>query len=456
MHNLKNKIADFVRIRTIPPVLNALLSELADDHSNIDSVSKIISQDISLTARLLRVANSAYYKRQTEIRTVNQAISVLGTRAVKALALSVSFFDLTGGLEYSGAINLRDFWRHNLEVAVLSSQIASDMPALQPEEAFTCGLLHDLGMVFFIQMMPDEYRQVLMQAANTDLLEKTEIKILGASHSEIGAEIASAWRLPNIFRDSISNHHLAEIQNSADGSISIWQTVNLAHKYSRQGIDICPYISIENLRARQAILDRLNIKPEKIAAITSRVQEKVISMAAYLDIDIGDPWNLLSRANAELGELYDLYEKVIIDNGRLQSEIERNTEKRITAESMGAILQSFGQMVKSCNEAIKNNLRTIQALLFAAEPASENQEKAARSLEAIRETINAINAIVDEFRQPGELQPPLNGSNSSIGEINQKIKARMECLARYSNTLKTYSPTGKKITAPEEPFSSSS
>jgi two-component system, cell cycle response regulator len=425
MQNLKAKISDFVRIRTIPPVLNALLTELAKDKTSIDAISKIISQDISLTARLLRVANSAYYKRQTEIRTANQAINVLGTKAVKALVLSVSFFDLTGGLEHTVAINMRDFWRHNLEVAVLSSQIATDVQSIQPEEAFACGLLHDLGIVFFIQMMPEEYKQVLLQAANSDMLEITECKYMGANHSEIGAEIASAWKLPEIFRETIINHHLPAFQNSDDKTISIWHVVNLAHKYSRRGVDICPYISIENIRTRQVMMDHLGIKPEKVAATTSHVQEKVLSMAAYLDIDIGDPWNLLGRANAELGELYDLYEKAVIDNGRLQTEIERNTEKRLTTESMGVILQSFAQMIKSYNEVIDHNIKIVQSAIQSGAE-NTNKDNLGRALAAINEAISSVNSIVGELKQTTEAKPFSSTSALRIGEIHQKIKARLE------------------------------
>jgi two-component system cell cycle response regulator len=425
MENLKAKIGDFVKARTIPPVLAALLAELAKDESSMSAISKIISQDISLTARLLRVANSAYYKRQTEIRTVQQAINTLGTQAVKALALSVSLFDMTGGMAHSGIINLREFWRHNLEVAVLSNQIAAEVPGIQAEEAFACGLLHDLGIVFFIQMMPEEYKQVLNQGANTDNLEKTEKTILGASHSEIGTEIAVSWNLPQIFRDTIANHHVQAVQASDNKSIAIWQVVNLAHKYSRQGIDISPYISIENIRTRQAMMDKLGLKPEKIAAITSHVQEKVITMATYLDIDIGDPWNLLSRANAELGELYDLYEKVVIDNGRLQTEIERNTEKRLTTESMGVILQSFAQMIKSYNDIINQHVGIVNAAI------KSNTELAGRdsvghSIDTINDAINSVNAILAELKQNGEAKPLISVSSLRIGEIHQKIKARLE------------------------------
>jgi putative nucleotidyltransferase with HDIG domain len=425
MDHLKAKIRDFTRARTIPPVLSALLAELAKDESSTQAISKIIAQDISLTARLLRVANSAYYKRQTEIRTVQQAISILGTQAVKALAISVSLFDMTGGLEHSGVINLREFWRHNLEVAVLSNQIAAEVPGIQPEEAFACGLLHDLGIVFFIQMMQDEYKQVLNQGASTDSLEKAEIEILGINHSTIGAEIATAWNLPAIFCDTIANHHIQQIQNFNSTPPSIWQVVNLAHKYSRQGIDISPYISIENIRTRQAMMDKLGLKPEKMANITSHVQEKVVTMAAYLDIDIGDPWDLLSRANAELGELYDLYEKLIIDNGRLHSEIDTNTDKRLTAESMGIILQSFVQMIKSHHETIDRHIKIIRS---AHDSATENinKEEIGRSISAIAEAAISVNSIIEELKQTAEVKPFASASSLRIGEIHQKIKARLD------------------------------
>jgi two-component system, cell cycle response regulator len=425
MDQFRAKINEFVKARTIPPVLSALLNELAKDESSLEAIAKIISQDISLTARLLRVANSAYYKRQTEIRTVHQAINTLGTQAVKALALSVSLFDMTGGLEHSGIMDLREFWRHNLEVAILSHQIANEVQGIQAEEAFACGLLHDLGIVFFIQMIPDEYRKVLDQAANTDNLENSESSILSANHSEIGAQIVTSWNLPRIFHETILNHHKPVEQEIESGPNAIWQVVNLAHKYSRQGIDINPYISIEKIRSRQVMMDRLGIKPEKMAAITSQVQEKVVSMATYLDIDIGDSWNLLGRANAELGELYDLYEKVLIDNGRLQMEIDRNTEKRLTMESMGVILQSFAQMIKSHNEIINHKIQIVNSAM-ASNHESVDREIIKRSLDAINGAISNVNLILSELKQTTEAKPFESTSALRIGEIHHKIKARLE------------------------------
>jgi hypothetical protein len=201
--------------------------------------------------------------------------------------------------------------------------------------------------------------------------------------------------------------------------------VNLAHKYSRQGIDISPYISIENIRTRQAMMDKLGLKPEKMAAITSHVQEKVVTMAAYLDIDIGDPWDLLSRANAELGELYDLYEKLIIDNGRLHSEIDTNTDKRLTAESMGIILQSFVQMIKSHHETIDRHIKIIKS---AHDSAIENinKEEIGRSISAIAEAAISVNSIIEELKQTAEVKPFASASSLRIGEIHQKIKARLD------------------------------
>ena len=238
MDRLRSKIDNFVKIHIISPVLNALIKRLENEQSDPGSIAEIISQDISLTARLLRVANSAFYKRRAEVKTIDQAVAVLGTRAVKALALSVSLFDVAYGKSSSRLINLKEFWRHNLEVAVISSLLAEKIKCCQPEEAFSCGLLHDLGIVFFIQEFPKDYGKVLELMNDSRLLEDAEKDIFGMTHSEIGARIVTAWNLPGIFSDSLANHHRQDLPPTASPNIEIWQVVNLAHRFCRQGIEL--------------------------------------------------------------------------------------------------------------------------------------------------------------------------------------------------------------------------
>ena len=425
MSLLKTKIDGFIKVRTIPPVLNALLAELENSESSRAAMAKIISQDISLTARLLRVSNSAYYRRQNEVTTVQQAIGILGTRAVMALSLSVSLFEMTGGLERSGLIDLKELWRHNLEVAVLSSQIAGHIKGIQPEEAFACGLLHDLGIVFFVQMMPTEYAEVLRLAANNDRLEQIEKEIMGITHSQAGAQVASAWNLPAIFAEAIANHHAGNIEPRDNSESSIWKVINLAHRYSRHGIDLNSIVSIENIKNRLILLENMGLKPETMASLLAEFSDRVINMASYLDIDIGDPWSLFSRANAELGELYDLYEKAIVDNSRLRSDIERIIEKNLAAEAMGNILQSLAQLLKKSHDIIRKHALAIES---AANQGLDDAYKddLARSLVMIERALADVDMILDELCSPAESKAPISVSSLRISEIHQKIKARMK------------------------------
>ena len=424
MDPLKAKIDNFVKIRTIPPVLNALLMELDRSESSTGSIAKIISQDISLTARLLRVANSAFYKRQSEIKTVQQATGLLGTQAVKALALSVSLFDITGGLELTGLVNLRDFWRHNLEAAILSSRLARVVDGLNSEEAFACGLLHDLGIVFFIQMMPEEFSQVLRQVNENDHIEQIEKEIIGISHSEAGALVAEAWNLPGIFRESIAKHHQDQFDLESGQSRAVWQLVNLAHRYARSGPDINPKISIEQLEQRQAVTQALGLPADYVAGVLARLPDEVVAMASYLDIDIGDPWTLLTKANAELGELYDLYEKAIIDNNRMQIEMSRNVERRLTAEAMGTVLCSFAQLIGQSHSIICRHLKQIDLLV---EPGADSEGKVeiARAIAAIRQAVSEIDSILGELNHSAENRSLLSKRSLHIGELHKIIKARL-------------------------------
>jgi putative nucleotidyltransferase with HDIG domain len=424
MDIVKSKIDGFVKARTIPPVLNALLAELDKNEPSPNSIAKIIGQDISLTARMLRVANSAFYRRQTEVKTVPQAISLLGTQAVKALALSVSLFDITGGFDHSKSINFKDFWRHNLEVAVLANHFASQVKGLQQEEAFACGLLHDLGVVFFLQMMPQEYAEVLEKTSNGVELETAEMEVIGITHTEAGSQIAAAWNLPLIFREATANHHLKNIRFESDSIPALWVAINLAHQFCRNGIDVAQSISIERIEERQMLALDLKISPEAIITFMGSVGEEVVSMASYLDIDIGDPWLLLTRANNQMGDLYWLYEKALINNNRLESELLRINEKRLTAEAMGTVLYSFGQLIKNSHDTIRDRLHLLESGIKTGS-ASADDKSITNSIETINRAMETVDAIFEELKRSAESKAFMGGPPLHISEVHQKIKARL-------------------------------
>ncbi|MCD6163026.1 MAG: HDOD domain-containing protein [candidate division Zixibacteria bacterium] len=429
MDSLQLKIKNFARACTIPEVLATLLAELENEKSTSSSVAKILNQDISLSARLLRAANSPLYRRQFDIVTVEMAISVLGMKAVRALALSVSLFDITRKSKLNDHFNLKDFWRHNLEVAILSQKIADKCKHTQPEEAFVCGLMHDLGAFFFIQEYPSEYADVLKLKNAGEPIESAEQKVCKITHSEVGAAIASIWRLPSVISESILNHHQDELPEISPDKIKIWHIVNLAHRFCRKGFDIGSEPTPDEISKRYQIANMFGIEKETMRSLIKDVPEIVIQTASFLDIDIGDPLMLLQNANNELGKLYELYEMLMIKNENLQSKLIKEEKNKSAIEALQTTLATMSHYVNNANTAIIGRAQILD--LYMTQGRLQDPEgKIAESVKIISDSVDVISAVLDELKEFPEYKTVVYHDNSRILDIDKNLKARLGRLAR--------------------------
>ena len=428
MDKLRLKIEKFAKVHTIPPVLAVLLKELENNKSTSESIAAIVNKDISLTARLLRAANSAFYKRQFEISTIEMAVSVLGTKAVRALALSVSLFDITSNERISKLFDLKEFWRHNLETAIISQKLAEESKCCQPEEAFVCGLLHDLGLLFLIQECRDEYIGVLDINNSENSIEEIEKEVIGTTHSEVGAIIASVWRLPGSICESIANHHQTELPPIAGSAKEIWHIVNLAHRFCRNGIDVNTDLSVEILELRQSMVDDMGLNQGEISKHLADVPEQVLQAASYMDIDIGDPITLLQKANIELGNLYEQYEKSRVYNYHLQKKQLEQEKNKVALEALKTTMATLSHYVNNANAAIIGRAQILDLYLKQGR-LDDPEDKLAESIRVISESVDVISAVLDELKDFPEYKTIKYHGHSKILDIDNKIKARLGRLA---------------------------
>ena len=148
------------RLLSLPQVLSEILEEIGKEDFTADSLAKIILKDPSLTSRILRMANSSYYPRLCETKTVQQAVSVLGVTTVKCLALSSSVFHPNRVAAESG-VDPREFFAYTLSVASASERLAREATYSAPDEAFIAGLLHDIGILFLVHHHPADYLSLI-------------------------------------------------------------------------------------------------------------------------------------------------------------------------------------------------------------------------------------------------------------------------------------------------------
>jgi putative nucleotidyltransferase with HDIG domain len=199
-------IEQMTDIPSLPMVVGQVLSIIDNDEPSVDSLAGAIEADHAFAARVLRIANSAFYGMAEDIYTVRDAIIVIGLDAVRSLAVSAAV--VTGVWVDDEAFDKKRFWIHSLGTGIFAETIALRLRQPKPDAVFTLGVLHDIGRVILLQAVPDRYHTVLETArAWRCYLWQAEREVLGFDHGEIGARLTRKWRLPPEYGEAIQCHH---------------------------------------------------------------------------------------------------------------------------------------------------------------------------------------------------------------------------------------------------------
>ncbi len=189
---------------SLPATTHRLLDVVSDDRLHKEC-AELVATDQGLTAKVLRLANCAFFYLQEPVASLTHACALLGTRTLRSLVRSVS---TDGFYERSaGPLDAMRYWRHSLAVAKAARMIADRMRPELCDEIYAAGLLHDCGIGVLGEKFADEYDLVLRLRDFGDRpLGDVEVEIFGMTHAEVGYRLTSRWRLPDRIRDSIRHH----------------------------------------------------------------------------------------------------------------------------------------------------------------------------------------------------------------------------------------------------------
>jgi HD-like signal output (HDOD) protein len=207
---LQDLIRSGDQLPTLPHVVFQLHAVLNDEMAGSGDVAAVIEKDPSLTARLLRAANSAAFARGPDrVGSVQVAIQRLGVNQVRAITLVLSVVNAFGGRRRG--LEHEAFWAHSAAVGLVARLIyarARPDAAMSSEDMYVAGLLHDLGLLILDQFFPDHYDRVAKErAASGQPLFEVEQQLLGMSHAEVGGALLGHWGLPQSVVDAVSFHH---------------------------------------------------------------------------------------------------------------------------------------------------------------------------------------------------------------------------------------------------------
>lgn len=219
----KSKTADYVnslgKLPSPPDIYQELSLALSSDKSNAKQISKIISKDPALAAKVLKVVNSAYFGLGRSISSIQEAVSLLGIRTLRALSISGQLLDQYPQHRNWSYFSFESINKRAVLVARLAQEICMDLELDTNlcDQAFIGGLLHDLGMLIFASQDSDSYRKIMVQSAQTGKhLCIIERQMLGVFHGEIAAFLLSHWKLPPAVTEAVLLHHTPQLSISRE------------------------------------------------------------------------------------------------------------------------------------------------------------------------------------------------------------------------------------------------
>jgi putative nucleotidyltransferase with HDIG domain len=194
-------------IPTLPMVAMRVTELINDPSSSSADIAKLLKKDQVLTAKILRLANSSYYAIPGGCSDVQRALAFLGFNTLAQLVLGLSVFSVFTDTETEN-FSMLEFWRHALGAAVCSEILAKRVGGVRPEEAFTCGLLHDIGKLVLHEIDKDRLTSIMKETTKRECSffdVEREWDLPG--HSYLGEVIATKWGLPQVIRLAIRYHH---------------------------------------------------------------------------------------------------------------------------------------------------------------------------------------------------------------------------------------------------------
>lgn len=222
------KLQDFPTLPVVAMRVNELIN---DPNSSSSEIAEVLKKDQVLTAKVLRLVNSSYYAIPGGVTDCQRALAFLGFNTLAQLVLSLSVFSLFDNIEGED-FSMLSFWKHALGTAVCSELLAKKLKYAKPEEAFTCGLLHDIGKLVLNQIDPKRLQAIIQatkqrQCSFTEVEKEWELP----GHTYLGEVIATKWGLPQVIRLAIRYHHqdVSQMSSILSSAKPVIQMVRLAN-----------------------------------------------------------------------------------------------------------------------------------------------------------------------------------------------------------------------------------
>ncbi len=282
---LRRRLSSITNLPSPPLVFNQITKIINNPRTSVRDVAAIMSEDAAMSAKVLRLSNSAFYGARSEITGIRQAVLVLGLEAIKSLVLSSSVFDMFKSHKLDAEFQ-EAYWRHSLSTAIAARIVAQYhrvARGLDAEVAFSAGLLHDIGKLITCCFLPDEHKLIVQYRNENQVSDyQAEMAVAGHPHTLVGRILANNWKLPVSIQRAIEFHHfpMQDQEDSRTYSIIIHFANYLARRtFSSKILDYQGWSQL-----LPEVHDDLELTEEVIEAFCSKLREEYAASSTFMQL----------------------------------------------------------------------------------------------------------------------------------------------------------------------------
>ena len=224
INNIISKIDDFP---TLPTVYTKLEEVTSDPRATASDVANVISQDQASATKVLKLVNSPVFGFKRTIGTISQSVVMVGFDEIKKIVLTISIIDAFKDIGNCKYLKPVDLWKYSIAMGLVSKIIAENLNNYKfkvetTEKVFLCGILHGIGKLLFMKMLPELYDKVITYSyENKVSTRETEIKIIGMHNSTAGRLLSEKWNLPPEIKEVIKYYNVGDIEGEFDLNVGI-------------------------------------------------------------------------------------------------------------------------------------------------------------------------------------------------------------------------------------------
>ena len=282
---LRRKLGGITNLPSPPLVFNQITKIINNPRTSVKDVAAIMSEDAAMSAKVLRLSNSAFYGARSEITGIRQAVLVLGLEAIKSLVLSSSVFDMFKSHKLDPEFQ-ESYWRHSLATAIgarIVSQYHRVARGLDPEVAFSAGLLHDIGKLITCCFLPEEHKLIIEYRDLHSVSDfQAEVATVTHPHTLVGRMLTANWKLPVSIQRAIEFHHFPLDDDEESRSYSL--IIHFANYLAKRtlGGKVTEYDDWAQLSP--LVHAELELTEEVIDAFCSKLREEYAASSTFMQL----------------------------------------------------------------------------------------------------------------------------------------------------------------------------